>query len=112
MPLWGYILVGGVLVVATAIVTWLIARRPIGSLELDRKVADSAKRAAMEQLAIEKTKRSELERTAKVLRARLARNQRWFESMKGKIDADLEKEYGDMARDDDALFDKLAELLG
>jgi hypothetical protein len=111
MPWWGFLIFGVVLIGATALVTYLLVRRAVGAIDRNA-LAASEKARVEEELAAERKKKAELEAAAGELRARLEANRAWYEKTKEKIDEELDKEYADLSRDDDALLGKLAELLG
>jgi hypothetical protein len=110
MPWWGYLVFGLTLVIATAIVVYLLVRRV--RVDVDR-VALAASREARTQalLEVERRKRKRLEEVSAELERKLLANREWFDGKLGEIDDELEDEYNSLLADDDALLGRLAELL-
>jgi hypothetical protein len=111
MTWWALLIFGVALVAATALIVWLITRRV--RVDVDRVALSVSKEVRLkEELRLERSKRERLGLIAEELRERLEKNRIWFETRMEDIDEEVEKDFKDLASNDGALFDRLADLIG
>jgi uncharacterized protein YlxW (UPF0749 family) len=115
MPWWGWLLVGGLLVLVVTLGVVLLTRKPPVpglSSEEHKRVLDAEKQRLVKDLEAERTKSLKLQQLAEDLQKQLALISSAHESALEKIDDEKKILFEKLRKDSDALGRELDRLLG
>lgn len=112
MPWWGWMLLGGGLVGAVALVLWLLLRKK-AEPAVDRAGLIDSERTRLEaERDAEKRGREAAEKVARELEVQVRAIADWKKQRLEALDAEKAQKYRDMAGDPDAILRRLDEILG
>lgn len=111
MPWWGWLIIVAVVILATAIITWLLVRRSSAALEAQKERAEVQAETAAKKLEAERATREKLEQESRALVARLREIDSWYQGARDALAKEKRDAYEALATDPAALDRKLDELL-
>lgn len=112
MPWWGWLIIVAVVILATAIITWLLVRRSSAALVAQKERAEAQAETAAKKLEAERATREKLEQESRALVARLREIDSWYQDARAALAKEKRDAFEALATDPSALDRKLDELLG